>query len=495
MKFKENTPWFLITMTCALLVSAGTARAQRLYLVVDRTAGTVGAVSSGELTVDGYSITSESGLLNPEAWSSLSDQGDGNWTEANPASDRLTELNLSSAGTLPAGQPVGLGAPYVGGVPLPRDEDVGFQFTTPDGTIHDGIVLYTGPSPVPTVTVNRESGNVTLTNTGGFDIDGYSIASASGLLDPAGLAGLADFTAANPSETLVSELNLGGSVAFPATLNLGNIYNGAAGAGIDQEDLTLQYSTPEGVVADGVVSYVGAVNDLTLQVDRLTGQASIQNLSPNIDPFEVTGYSVLSPSGGLTAEALSSVGEGFEAANPTATAIAELSASGSRVFDTGTSVSLGNIFTGGEEDLVFEFTTLDGVHRGSVQYVLNLGGQTPGDCNGDGVVNAADLACVTTIPDRDVVLGVLNTLPGDLNGNGDVAFADFLVMSANFGQPLGTYPEGDIDLNGEVAFADFLILSANFGQVPAAAAAVPEPGSATLAALAVLICFAFRKRR
>ena len=42
------------------------------------------------------------------------------------------------------------------------------------------------------------------------------------------------------------------------------------------------------------------------------------------------------------------------------------------------------------------------------------------------IINADDLACVTTIEDRDIVLAELNTLPGDLDGNGDVAFADSL---------------------------------------------------------------------
>jgi len=117
-----------------------------------------------------------------------------------------------------------------------------------------------------------------------------------------------------------------------------------------------------------------------------------------------------------------------------------------------------------------------------------------GDCNLDGVVDAADLECVATIPERDIVLGALNTLPGDLNGNGDVAFADFLVLSSNFGTALSKYTEGNIDLqNDGVAFGDFLILSANFGKVPAAggatAAAVPEPSTAMLLVVGLLSLF------
>ena len=102
-----------------------------------------------------------------------------------------------------------------------------------------------------------------------------------------------------------------------------------------------------------------------------------------------------------------------------------------------------------------------------------------GDCNGDGVLNAADLACVATKDERDAVLGELNTLPGDLDGNGEVAFADFLQLSANFGNA-GNYAEGNVDLEGDIAFPDFLALSANFGKTPPAASSVPEPSAFAL---------------
>ncbi len=150
--------------------------------------------------------------------------------------------------------------------------------------------------------------------------------------------------------------------------------------------------------------------------------------------------------------------------------------------------------------LVPDGTRLDGFenHDGGLSgYVLSfVPPGLDGDCNGDGVVDAQDLACVSDIPERDIVLDVLNTLPGDLNGNGDVAFADFLTLSANFGTDGLNYTEGNIDLAGTVAFADFLILSANFGKTPAAGAtatAVPEPSSCALLALGALVMW--RRRR
>lgn len=126
---------------------------------------------------------------------------------------------------------------------------------------------------------------------------------------------------------------------------------------------------------------------------------------------------------------------------------------------------------------------------------MSSGGGTvvdPADCNGDAIVDAADLLCACATGSIDDVLAATGLLPGDLDGDGSVAFADFLAMSANFGQA-GDYTGGDVDCNGQVAFADFLVLSANFGQTSAAAA--PEPNSFVLALLSVIGLQLVRQRR
>ena len=192
-------------------------------------------------------------------------------------------------------------------------------------------------------------------------------------------------------------------------------------------------------------------------------------------------------------------GEGWLEANPGASALAEINPSGSTIFANGTEITLGPIFTvGGRQDLLFQFTTVNGdqVITGTVEYGELGGMMIPGDCNGDGAVNAADLQCVSTIDERDIVLAAIPTLAGDLDGNGDVAFPDFLVLSANFGQDLPSYTDGNIDLTGGVAFPDFLVLSANFGQTPAGgatAAAVPEPSSLVLIGFVPLVLLARRR--
>ena len=134
-------------------------------------------------------------------------------------------------------------------------------------------------------------------------------------------------------------------------------------------------------------------------------------------------------------------------------------------------------------------------HGGTGEIIFGgLAASVPGDCNGDGAVDAVDLQCVDSVETRDIVLAALNTLPGDLDGVDGVAFADFLTLSGNFGNETATYAEGNVDLMGGVEFADFLALSGNFGQTPPAASAIPEPSSVLLAAFGVLGLLSLRRR-
>ena len=138
----------------------------------------------------------------------------------------------------------------------------------------------------------------------------------------------------------------------------------------------------------------------------------------------------------------------------------------------------------------------------SAEVAALAGVAVPGDCNGDGVANKDDLACVhlteDPIANRDLVLATIPSLPGDLDGDGNVAFPDFLVLSANFNTDLPAYTDGNVDLIEGIAFADFLILSANFNQTPSAGAAlasVPEPSSLALVCLTAVLSGLVRRRR
>ena len=88
------------------------------------------------------------------------------------------------------------------------------------------------------------------------------------------------------------------------------------------------------------------------------------------------------------------------------------------------------------------------------------------DLNDDGLVNSMDRTFW--------VEQLVNTHFGDADLNGTVEFADFLQLSAHFGEETG-WAGGDFDGNGVAEFADLLLLSDNFGKTRAQLASVPEP--------------------
>ena len=232
MKYKTIKTGVLLAI--AVIVCPSTViHAQSVFLVVDRETGSLDVVSNGNLDVDGYSVTSPAGRLAPENWNSLMDQGAAGWEEANPTNAAISELNFAGSSQLAGGNQVSLGSPYNGGAILPSEEDVAFRYSTPNNVVTDGVVHYTGASPLPTIAVDRSSGSVSLSNPGDFPITGYSIGSSGGSLNADvfnGLAdqGVADWTEANPLGGLISEISLTGEVGFAGgtAFELGNIYGG-----------------------------------------------------------------------------------------------------------------------------------------------------------------------------------------------------------------------------------------------------------------------------
>lgn len=82
------------------------------------------------------------------------------------------------------------------------------------------------------------------------------------------------------------------------------------------------------------------------------------------------------------------------------------------------------------------------------------------DCNGDGVVDSGDLACVhlssAPIASRDSVLATIPSLPGDFDGDGDVSFLDFLTLAGTFGADNASapaYTDGNVDMIDGVTFS------------------------------------------
>lgn len=108
------------------------------------------------------------------------------------------------------------------------------------------------------------------------------------------------------------------------------------------------------------------------------------------------------------------------------------------------------------------------------------------DLTADGAVTEADRAFwVETLK---------STRFGDADLNGEVEFADFLTLSAAFGQA-GGWAEGDFDGDREVGFGDFLLLSSNFGQSNPQAISVPEPSMGKLLGLSLFGLAMVRRRR
>ncbi len=58
------------------------------------------------------------------------------------------------------------------------------------------------------------------------------------------------------------------------------------------------------------------------------------------------------------------------------------------------------------------------------------------------------------------------SLRSDFNNDGEINFADFLILSANFGNQVDTaFTDGDVDGDSVVGFVDFLLFSETYGQV------------------------------
>ena len=321
------------------------------------------------------------------------------------------------------------------------------------------------------LTIDRADGGITLQTSDSVEVKGYTIESPSGLLSAdswSSLAsqGLEGWAEANPRDVQLAELNPFGFSDPSGGLSLGNAYAGLT-TGLAGEDVTFQYLLADGSVVDGTVEYEGPINDFVLRVDPTSGAANLELASSNVGPFDVVGFSVFSASGSLLPNNLSTVATEWSVAAPSSTAVAQLNLSGSTLFETNSSVDIGNIFDpNGTQDLRFEFATADKqLLAGTVFY----GGAVTPTCNPNSL--------------------------GDLDGNGMVEFADFLTLSANFGQPATDHTQGDIDCSGTVDFADFLTLSANFGQSVGQAQSVPEPGGLMPMLFACLFLGGLRKVR
>ncbi|BBO33821.1 PEP-CTERM sorting domain-containing protein [Lacipirellula parvula] len=327
--------------------------------------------------------------------------------------------------------------------------------------------------------VNRSTGAVSMaTGPGTVSIDGYAIKSAQGSLSPAGwnslqAQGVSDWRRSpqvGTSKQLI-ELKPTGSTAItsatPRALGNAFAYPAATQFGVEWEDLTFEYYTPDGKVTQGLINYTGTKrhNNLVLVVDPATGNAQVlnqSNLSVNIDGYKITSTSgSLLPANGkwLSLDDDNRLGGDWRESNASVNQLAELKPTGSSQMAGGaTFLSMGQMFktvgAGGTQDLVFEYLF-------------------PGE---------------SAFRQGVVVYGTLTTpsLAADFNHDNTVNGLDLTVWKGAFGTGAGGDADGDNDSDG----ADFLIWQRQFGQsvTPSTttAAAVPEPATLALLGLGAI---------
>lgn len=392
--------------------------------------------AAGAAFVDGQFRVEFGGGVNPTTGSS--------WPviDASIISGGFTSLDTSAAPALGAGQAYRLNR--VSG-----------------GTYGEQIVLQV--AQLLTLQVDRSTNNLTIRNQGGsagIAIDGYSILSDSGSLNPIAWTSLQDagepggWEEAAPTSTALSELRRTGATNLGpgSTRNLGAAFSPTFtefGTG-PAEDLIFEYNEADGTVAQGLVEYLGQgpTNNLLLTVDPSTGVGILKNDSTFA--ISLAGYSVLSDSGALLTSWNSLQDQAvpnWEEAAPATTALSELTntSDASLALSPGESYNLGTLFnTAGSQDLELEFLLL---------------GENGGR---DGQV-------------------VFDTLPDgfDPDNDGDVDGTDFLAWQRGFGS---TYDANDL--------SDWQATYGGSSPLAGATTSVPEPAtwiSMTLAITAIVV--------
>jgi len=335
------------------------------------------------------------------------------------------------------------------------------------------------------LSLDRETkiGSITNPGTTPIAIDGYTIQSTVGSVDPNGWSSLDaqgfdgdSWAATGPggsSSNALAELNPLSTSSFPASHStpIGSIFDpNFITLGQETEDLTFSYTMPGFDSIEGVVDYVGdkQFNNVVLTVDPNLGEATMQNESEL--PVSFDGYTIVSASNSLLAaegnwnsleDQGASGGGWFETATVGSSLLAELKTDGVTTLSEGNGFPLGTLLkTDGsqEQDLVFE---------------LLLEGQS---LPFTGVVVYGDLP----------ILG--GTLTGDFDASDAVDLADLNLVLFNWVQPGANLPQQWVNdrPDGNVGLSQLNDVLFNWGSTASLTAPVPEPASLTLAGTLVL---------
>ena len=252
-----------------------------LVLTVNRDTGAVAITNPNTpgIAFDGYSIRSASSKLNPTNWTSLDDGNllGGDWRESNPAETRLSELKPDGSGTFAGNGTITMGNIYdPNSSAFTSGEDLVFDYTTEDGAVIAGQIVYTGTRVNNLLLqVDPSTGQARLRNTSGttVNIDGYDIASAAGSLlsgpwnslDEQSVDGNNWRATPSSNQFRLSELNPETATSLDpgASFDLGQLFNAGT------QDLAFQFlQSGQQFATAGVVLYSALTSTLPGDFDN-----------------------------------------------------------------------------------------------------------------------------------------------------------------------------------------------------------------------------------
>lgn len=359
-----------------------------------------------------------------------------------------------------------------------------YRFITSSGG--NGTILSLTVDQKPILTVDRDTGNVSLGNPSGgaVELDAYTIRSDLGTINDGNFVGLpgSEWITSPGSANQVTQLrNSGVQVLGPASdFNLGNIY--AALTEIPDfgipltsfEDIELTYSNSSDAEIDGIVQFVGDIseNNLVVLIDSTTGQATMKNDSTYT--IEIEAYTITSEGSFLEPGTWNSFDDqGLNSGNwedslgSSSARLTELIQSGTATITPGQEFDLGVIYdvTGIDTDILgFEF-------------LFPPADSVDGDFNGDGTVNLADY----TVWRDNLGAADESAIGGNGDGMNGVDAADYQLWKDNFGMSLsdsGGIPDVRTGVVKFVSAPPLVGLSA-----------VPEPGTMVLTLLSGVVAF------
>lgn len=359
------------------------------------------------------------------------------------------------------------------------------QFLSVESTLSG--VLQATVFNVPTLRVDRQTGEAWIVNThaSALPIDGFSVQSTLGAFDTADFAGMPRSgwdPAGTGTANLVAEAYEGPSLGASSDPLPSSTLLQVGGPGFfstptaqfflqETEDVVFEV-TDESFGLDpvrGNVEYIGEKvinNNVVLYID---GDGNASMLNETYFPQDVEVYRISSSGSPLQTATWDPLADQTGLDNDTwqasaqsgAEALIEVTEDGSTNFDRFTRFDIGQILQPGysETGITFEFLM-----------------------DGDNAFTTGAVVFTDTIPDPDA----LPASPGDFNGDGLVNAADYTTWRDNLGQPASAINEqGSGALL--VVEADYDVWAENYGaDYSPGATAVPEPASLGLVLAAAL---------